>query len=80
MIKGGISRRFPEREALFYFFREEEMMNDLKKKPCHKCPYTLGLIQTVKNPCPQCMVNGYQSYQWFQKQLSGKCPDSKKKK
>ncbi len=56
------------------------MMNDLKKKPCHKCLYTLGLIQIVKNPCPQCMVNGYQSYQWFQKQLSGKCPDSEKKK
>ena len=43
------------------------MMNDLKKKPCHKCPYALGLIQTVKNPCPQCMENGYRSYQWFQK-------------
>ncbi len=46
------------------------MMNDLKKKPCHKCPYALGLIQTIKNPCPQCKINNYQSYQWFQKHLS----------
>lgn len=55
------------------------MMNELKKKTCHKCPYTLGLIQTIKNPCLQCMENGYQSYQWFQKQLSGVRPDLEKK-
>lgn len=45
-------------------------MNHLKKKPCPKCPYTLGLIQTLINPCPECKRNGYQSYEWFQKQLS----------
>ncbi len=56
------------------------MTNELKKKPCHKCPYTLGLIQTVKNPCPQCKINNYQSYQWFQIQLSGVHPDTEKKK
>lgn len=45
-------------------------MNHLKKKPCPKCPYTLGLIQTLINPCPECKRNGYRSYEWFQKQLS----------
>lgn len=55
-------------------------MNDLKKKPCSKCPYALGLVHTVTNPCPQCMVNGYQSYQWFEKHLSGEHTDSEKKK
>lgn len=45
--------------------------DNLKRKPCAKCPYTLGLIQTVSNPCPVCKMNGYQSYEWFQKQLSG---------
>ncbi len=48
-------------------------MLDLKKKPCPDCPYTLGLIQTVTNPCPQCKQNGYSSYEWFQKvQQQGK--------
>ncbi len=45
-------------------------MPDSKRKPCPKCPYKLGLIQTVKNPCPECKLNGYQSYEWFQKQLA----------
>lgn len=40
------------------------------KPPCDKCPYTLGLIQTTVNPCPQCKLNGYQSYEWFLKQLT----------
>ncbi len=54
-------------------------MRDLMKKPCRKCPYALGLIHTVKNPCPQCRINGYQSYRWFQKQLPGGYPDPEKK-
>lgn len=50
-------------------------MPDLKRKPCPKCPYKLGLIQTVQNPCPECKLNSYQSYEWFQKQLTknGSC-------
>lgn len=48
----------------------------LKKSPCSKCPYTRGLMHTVINPCPQCKLNGYQMYQWFRRQLSGKCTDS----
>lgn len=51
-------------------------MKGLKKSPCSKCPYTRGLIHTVINPCPQCRSNGYQMYQWFQKQFSVKCMNS----
>lgn len=46
-----------------------------KKKTCSRCPYTLGLIKTLTNPCPQCSMNGYRSYEWFQKQLSKECSD-----
>ena len=55
-------------------------MNNSEKKPCPKCPYTLGLIHTVTNPCPKCELNGYQSYEWFQKQLSGDRLISQKEK
>ena len=41
------------------------------KAPCNKCSYKLGQIQTVVNPCPQCKLNGYQSYEQFKKQLLG---------
>ena len=47
-------------------------LNDtIRKKPCVKCPYKLGMVETPINPCPQCKLNDYQSYEWFQKQLSG---------
>ncbi len=36
-----------------------------RRKPCSICPYTLGLIQTLINPCPQCRENGYQTYEHF---------------
>lgn len=45
--------------------------DDLRRKPCAKCPYTLGLVNTLANPCPECRMNGYRSYEWFQKQLPG---------
>lgn len=35
------------------------------KPPCHRCPYKLGLVQMVVNPCPQCKANGYRSYDQF---------------
>ena len=38
--------------------------------PCAKCPYKLGLVQTLINPCPQCKENGYQTFERFQKGLS----------
>ena len=37
------------------------------KPPCSKCPYKLGLVQTLINPCPQCKANGYQTFERFQK-------------
>ena len=36
--------------------------------PCAKCPYKLGLVQTLINPCPQCRENGYAMFEQFQKQ------------
>ena len=46
-------------------------MFDHIKPPCKKCPYKLGLIQTMVNPCPQCKLNGYQGHELFKKQLLG---------
>lgn len=37
--------------------------------PCPQCPYKLGLIQTLKNPCPQCKLEGYKSYDIFKGQI-----------
>ena len=31
-------------------------------KPCKKCPYKLGLIKFVRNPCPDCKANEYKYY------------------
>ena len=41
------------------------------KPPCDKCPYKLGLVRTVANPCPQCKANGYKTYERFTMELSG---------
>jgi len=38
---------------------------------CNKCPYKLGLVYAVVNPCPQCRENGYKTYERFKKELSG---------
>lgn len=44
-----------------------------KKALCGKCPYKLGTIETLVNPCPHCKLNGYSSYEWFRKvQRQGK--------
>ena len=54
-------------------------LNDLFhqiKPPCDKCPYKLGLVHTVVNPCPQCKANGYQTFERFQKQALGDYPIS----
>jgi len=34
----------------------------LFKPPCPKCPYTLGHVKFVYNPCPSCKLDGYQMY------------------
>lgn len=38
------------------------------KKPCNKCPYKLGDVETPVNPCPRCKLNGYKTYEWFVKE------------
>ena len=43
-----------------------------KRVPCKKCPYKLGQIRTPINPCPQCELSGYKTYEEFNKQLSKK--------
>ena len=35
------------------------------KPPCDQCPYKLGEIQTLMNPCPLCKENHYRSYEYF---------------
>lgn len=45
-----------------------EMISQLKP-PCPKCPYTLGVVHTVINPCPKCKENGYQMFERFQRKL-----------
>ena len=47
------------------------------KSPCPRCPYTLGLVHTLANPCPQCRKNGYKTYERFIKQRSGEMPHDK---
>lgn len=51
------------------------------KPPCPKCPYTLGILHTVSNPCPQCKANGYQSFERFKREqpASGSVLKNKKK-
>jgi len=67
-------------EASNYFMIQEEDMklNDITgKEPCAKCPYKLGQVQTISNPCPQCKQNGYDSYERFLKlPRQGKIPES----
>jgi len=38
-------------------------------KPCEKCPYKLGIIQTFVNPCPSCEINNYKTYDVFIEQI-----------
>ena len=49
-----------------------------KKVPCKKCPYKLGLIRTLVNPCPlgkkeniQQIVNALQEIQMVMKEIAG---------
>ena len=40
--------------------------------PCIRCPYQLGLVRTLVNPCPQCKRRGYEMFKRFVKQQIGK--------
>jgi hypothetical protein len=42
------------------------------KKPCSKCPYKLGQIHTVMNPCPNCEMNNYSTYEVYVNQRNCK--------
>ena len=36
----------------------DKLMNDINPF-CFKCPYKLGLIKTLINPCIGCKIDGY---------------------
>lgn len=57
-------------------------MNPFKqlKAPCAKCPYKLGLVKTLVNPCPQCKANGYMTYKQLTENKFGKNHPSKEEK
>lgn len=44
-------------------------MKEKSESPCFKCPYKLGVIKTLVNPCPQCKMTGYSTYKRFIKQM-----------
>lgn len=50
----------------------------LVKPPCPKCPYTLGIVHAVVNPCPECRANGYQSFERFQRMFPEKPENAEK--
>ena len=48
---------------------------DKLKPPCPKCPYTLGHVQFVKDPCFMCKLNDYNVYyELIQNGLRYGCP------
>ena len=71
---------FTALEIYFYFYGGKMKMFSSRKNLCSKCPYKLGIIKTLINPCPECKLNGYQSYEWFRKQLSGETKKLKMEK
>jgi hypothetical protein len=40
-----------------------------KVKPCKNCPYKLGIVEALVNPCIQCELNGYNMFEVFQRQM-----------
>ena len=39
--------------------------------PCPKCPYKLGQVETFANPCPECKLNNYRTYETFESMSVG---------
>jgi len=37
--------------------------------PCPKCPYTLGYVKFVKDPCWECKMNNYNMYYILMEQM-----------
>lgn len=44
-------------------------INHLNPK-CSRCPYKLGLIKTLVNPCQQCKANDYNMFEVFKQMVS----------
>lgn len=40
-----------------------------KSPPCPECPYKLGLVETFANPCPQCRLNNYKTFETFKSRI-----------
>ena len=49
-----------------------------RNKPCLKCPYKLGIIMCVTNPCVECERDNYSAYDAFVAQTFGRNIDSEK--
>lgn len=41
------------------------------KPPCKKCPYKLGQVRTLRNPCPRCKADSYSAYERFKSHVRG---------
>ena len=73
MVDGFIgSRRILRNHSDHDAIRRGNEKMDLKIKhkreiPCVACPYKLGLLEAVKNPCPECRADGYSAYMRFVK-------------
>jgi hypothetical protein len=49
------------------------------RPPCAKCPYKLGQVYTLTNPCPNCKSNGYRAFEQFKKsKLKGETTNGSK--
>ncbi len=40
----------------------KNILINIFKSKCSKCPYKLGLVKFIENPCPQCKINNYYMY------------------
>lgn len=45
------------------------------KPPCPQCPYRLGMVETLKNPCPACKQNGLEMFEVFQRRTTANWKD-----
>ena len=39
------------------------------KPPCPRCPYKLGLVHALVNPCSACRADGYRTFERLQREL-----------
>jgi len=54
------------------FMKEIEKLKRSVFPPCPKCPYTLGYVKFVKNPCPMCKLDNYSTYDSLIEQMKGR--------